>query len=383
MTTPARPHIGPQSPILPLQAILVVKLADIGDVITGTPALRALRQTYPQARLDILVTPHSAPALTGTGLVDDIIRFDKFQFDRPADALRPASLRAAVSLALALRRRRYDAVVILHHLTLPFGRLKYASLAFAAGARIRAGLDNGHGWFLTHRTPDAGFGALHEVQYWLQVVNTLGARTDDISLAAPCAPDAEEWAELTLSRWGRTSGRRPFAVIHPGSGGYSLARRWPVDRFAQLARELARRHDLGLVLVGTAGDNVEELARQCPDTALNLAGQTSLPQLAAVLRRAALFVGADSGVMHLAVAAGAPVIALFGPTNADAWGPWTAGRSRAIVLQAGLPCQPCAYVGYAIGRREGCPSMECMHAIQVEDVLRAVETILPPHPEEA
>ena len=262
MTTPMRPLTGPQSPILPLQAILVVKLADIGDVITSTPALRALRQTYPQARLDVLVTPHSAPALTGTGLVDDIIRFDKFQFDRPADALRPASLRSAASLALTLRRRRYDAVVILHHLTLPFGRLKYAALAFAAGARIRAGLDNGHGWFLTHRTPDAGFGALHEVQYWLQVVNTLGARTDDISLAAPCSPDAEEWAELTLSRWERTGGRRPFAVIHPGSGGYSLARRWPVERFAQLARELARRHDLDLVLVGTAGDNVEKLARQ-------------------------------------------------------------------------------------------------------------------------
>ncbi len=383
MTSPTRHDALSQPPVLHLRSILVVKLADIGDVITSTPALRALRQTYPQARLDILVTPHSAPALTGTRLVDDIIRFDKFQFDRPADALRPASLRTAVRLAATLRRRRYDAVVILHHLTLPFGRLKYAALAFAAGARMRAGLDNGHGWFLTHRAHDAGFGALHEVQYWLQVVGALGARTDDLSLSAPIAPEAEEWAEQVLVRWMTAVGRRPFAVIHPGSGGYSLARRWPVERFAQLARELMRRHDLGLVLVGTAGDNVEELARQCPDTALNLAGQTSLPQLSAVLRRAALFVGADSGVMHLAVAAGAPVIALFGPTNADAWGPWTAGRSRAIVLQAGLPCQPCAYVGYAIGRREGCSTMECMHAIQVEDVLRAVEAILAPRPEEA
>lgn len=383
MTTPTRPDTDSRPSIPSPRAILVVKLADIGDVITSTPALRALRQTFPQARLDILVTPHSAPALAGTGLVDDIIPFDKFQFDRPADALRPASLRAAVRLAAKLRRRRYDAVVILHHLTLPFGRLKYAALAFAAGAPIRAGLDNGHGWFLTHRVHDAGFGALHEVQYWLQVVGALGARTDDLSLAAPIASEAEGWAEEVLARWEAAGGRRPFAVIHPGSGGYSLARRWPVERFAQLARELARRHDLGLVLVGTAGDNVEELARQCPDTALNLAGQTSLPQLAAVLRRAALFVGADSGVMHLAVAAGAPVIALFGPTNADAWGPWTAGRSRAIVLQAGLPCQPCAYVGYAIGRREGCPTMECMHAVQVEDVLRAVEAILSSRPEEA
>ncbi|MGQ9517428.1 MAG: glycosyltransferase family 9 protein [Anaerolineae bacterium] len=364
------------TPKLPLRAILVVKLADIGDVITSTPALRALRQTYPDARLDILVTPHSAPALTGTGLVDTVIRFDKFQFDRPADALRPASLRTAIGLAADLRRRRYDAVVILHHLTLPFGRLKYAALATATGAKYRAGLDNGHGWFLTHRARDAGFGTLHEVQYWLQAVETLGATTKDISLAAPYLEEAEAWAEQRLAQWSAESGRRPFVVIHPGSGGYSLARRWPIERFAELARALSRKFGLDVVFVGTPADNVDELERRYHGTALNLAGQTTLPQLAAVLRRAALFIGADSGVMHLAAAAGTPVIALFGPTNADAWGPWTAGKSRAIVLQAGLPCQPCAYVGHAIGRREGCPDMDCMRAIQVADVMQAADAIL-------
>lgn len=369
-------HPPNASPKLPLRAILVVKLADIGDVITSTPALRALRQTYPKARLDILATPHSAPALTGTGLVDTVICFDKFQFDRPADALRPASLRTAVGLAADLRRRRYDAVVILHHLTLSFGRLKYAALATAAGARYRAGLDNGHGWFLTHRARDAGFGALHEVQYWLQVVETLGATTEDLALAAPYSEEAEAWAEQKLAQWVAEGGRRPFAVIHPGSGGYSLARRWPIERFAELARALSQKFGLGVVLVGTPTDNVDELERRYHGVALNLAGQTTLPQLTAVLRRARLFIGADSGVMHLATAAGAPIIALFGPTNADAWGPWTAGRSRALVLQAGLSCQPCAYVGYAIGRREGCPDMDCMRAIQVEDVIQAAGTIL-------
>lgn len=352
-----------------LSRILVVKLADIGDVLTSTPALRALRETYPHARIDILLSPHTAPVLEATGLVDGIIPFDKFQFDRPRDALRPASIGQALSLTRHLRRGRYDAVLILHHLTLRFGRLKYALLAYATGAPLRAGLDNGHGWFLNRRIPDAGFGAFHEVEYWLHVARALGADTQDLHLAAPISAQAERWAEEILPR-------RPFAVVHPGSGGYSLARRWPVERFAELARHLHEEEGLALVFVGTAGDNVEELARLYDGEALNLAGNTDLVQLAAVLRRAALFVGSDSGVMHLAVAAGAPVLAIFGPTNAEAWGPWTAGRSPAVVVSAGLPCQPCAYVGHAVGGREGCESMDCMRAVRVGDVLTAARTLL-------
>ena len=122
--------------------ILVVKLADVGDVLTATPAMRSLRRTFPNARITALVAPHCAGLIAATGLVDETLSFDKW-----AGAPR-------VGLALGLRRRRFDAMLLLHHLTNSAGVLKYAGLATAAGAPIRAGLDNGRGWFLTHRAPD-------------------------------------------------------------------------------------------------------------------------------------------------------------------------------------------------------------------------------------
>src|SRR5579859_1883751 len=129
--------------------ILVVKLAGIGDLLLATPALRALRESYPQATLDLLVTPESAGLLNDWEVIDHVIVLDKYLFDYPQQiVMRPQNLLRLQPLWHALRSGRYDAVLLMHHLTLPFGRLKYQILARATGARWRAGLDNGHGWFL-------------------------------------------------------------------------------------------------------------------------------------------------------------------------------------------------------------------------------------------
>src|SRR6185369_6404872 len=150
-----------------IRRILAVELADIGDLILTTPALSALRESYPDAQINMLTTAHAAPILDHTGLIDNVILFDKFAFDRPTDLLRPSNLRGAFALARELHAEHYDAVLIFHHLTTRFGAWKYAALSFATGARIRAGLDNGRGWFLTHRAVDYGFGKYHQVKYWL------------------------------------------------------------------------------------------------------------------------------------------------------------------------------------------------------------------------
>src|SRR5215475_7111029 len=104
-----------------LNRILAVELADIGDLILTTPALAALRETYPTAQIDMLTTAHAAPILDGTGLVNQIILFNKFAFDRPTDLLRPANLLEGWRLAQKLRGGHYDAVLIFHHLTTRFG----------------------------------------------------------------------------------------------------------------------------------------------------------------------------------------------------------------------------------------------------------------------
>src|SRR5437763_1013471 len=108
------------------QRILVVKLATLGDMLTATPALRALRASFPRAHIGVLATPGSATVLRGLDSVDQVIAFDKFAFDTPRDALR--RLPDALAFASRLRAGNWDALVLLHHLTTRFGVAKYAAL---------------------------------------------------------------------------------------------------------------------------------------------------------------------------------------------------------------------------------------------------------------
>ncbi|MCL5961549.1 MAG: glycosyltransferase family 9 protein, partial [Chloroflexi bacterium] len=267
---------------LPLRKILVVKLADIGDVLTAGPALRALRETYPAAQIDVLVTPGSSPVLKDLPLVDNLILFDKFRFDSVGTLLNLSKIYKAGRFLGDLRAARYDAVVILHHLTTFWGASKYALLAISTGAKYRAGLDNGRGWFLTHRTPDLGFGAYHEAEYCLQTVATIGAKTNDVRATLSIAQEDDDFASSALAGFINDGDETPLVAIHPGSGPYCLARRWPVERFAEVADGLA---NLGAKIVLLGGPDevvlVDRLDRLSQETKLNLAGKTTTNQLAA------------------------------------------------------------------------------------------------------
>ncbi len=346
--------------------ILAVKLADLGDVLLCTPALRALRQTYPQARLDVLVTPHTELLIRHTGLADRVIPFPKYDYDAPCGLLRLDRLGRLVEFGVRLRAARYDAVALFHHLSTGYGAIKWRLLAAATGASRVAGLENSRvrGW-LTCPVPDGGFGRRHEVEYALAVAGALGARTDDTSLVLPPFAGEDERAVALL---GGT--RAPYIVIHAGSGGYSRARRWDPRKFAAVADALADRLGVNVVVVGTSADDGDQVAGAMRSLALNLQGQTDLADLVAVLRRCRLFIGADSGVMHLAAATGVPVVAIFGPSNHRAWGPW-APPERVRIVRLGIPCSPCSYIGTRVGAREGCPQRTCMADLDPEPVIAA------------
>src|SRR5215467_13840743 len=174
--------------------ILVVKLATIGDLLLATPALRALRGTYPHARIDLLVTPASAGLLDDWSVIDRVIVLDKYLFDYPQQLLKnPRDLLRLKPLWHDLHDGNYDAVLLLHHLTLFYGRLKHQILMRATGAKWRIGLDYGHGWFLNVRVKDNGFGAIHEADYNLAVAKAAGATTNDRRLTVPI--DEEEYQQ--------------------------------------------------------------------------------------------------------------------------------------------------------------------------------------------
>lgn len=370
--------------LLPNAHILVVKLAGIGDLLLATPALRALRESYPQAQIDLLVTPDSAGLLNGWKVIDHIIVLDKYLFDYPQQLLRhPQDLLRLRPLWRALRDGHYDAVLLLHHLTLPFGRLKHQVLMRATGARWRVGLDNGHGWFLNVRVPDHGFGAMHEVEYAMTIAEAVGATIRSRHLEVPLTDEERQKArQLVFGDEASESVERPIIAMHPGSGGYSTARRWAPERFAQLADTLFT--DVGGQLLLFGGPEEVDLHQQILGMvqsgipARSLAGQGNIKVATAALELVDLFVGNDSALMHLATAAGTPTVAIFGLTNHKAWGPYTGEKTsqRAAVVRLDLPCMPCFYRDHSLGTPEGCATRDCLALLGVDPVVVAARRML-------
>jgi heptosyltransferase-2 len=356
-------------------------MADLGDLLTITPALQALRAAHPQAKIDLLAPPSSASILEGAPYIDDIIKFDETSFTDPVKALNPMRAARIARFLVKLRLGRYDAFVVFHHSTTRWGPWERAVLAFGVGARATAGLDSGlpHERVftsrLTHRVPDLGFGAKHEAGYWLEVAAALGADPHGgWRVHIPIKEEHRRFASDLLEQEG-LSRHHPLVAIHPGAGAWSKARIWPTDRFAEVARRLISEHDASILVIG--GPDEAEAARRlvalvAPEVR-NLAGRTSIHQTAALIERCDLFVGGDSGPMHMAVAVGTSVVAIFGPSNKEAWGPYTAvGEPTAhTVIARDLPCQPCFYRAHSIGLREGCGPRPCLLGLGVEPVMAA------------
>ncbi len=370
--------------LAPDARILVIKMAGIGDLLLATPALRALRETYPNARLDLLVTPASGGLLNGWEMIDNIMVIDKYMFDYPGQILKnPRNLSRLTPLWHQLRDGKYDAVLLLHHLTLPFGRLKHQMLLRATGAKWRVGLDNGHGWFLNVRVSDKGFGAMHEADYNLAIAKAVGATTTNKRLTVPLSEEEHRAAWNILYEFAApTVIQHPIIAMHPGSGSYSTARRWEPARFAQLADTLYTEFGGQLLLLGGAEEaelhqQIQGMMQSTMPTR-SLAGRGSIKVTAAILEQVDLFVGNDSALGQLAVASGTPTVSIFGLTNAKAWGPYTGGNhgQQAAVVRLDLPCMPCFYRGHDLGLPEGCATRDCLALLGVDPVAIAARRFL-------
>jgi heptosyltransferase-2 len=349
--------------------ILVIRMGDMGDALLAAPLLRALRQRYPAARIDALFNNNGVRLLGECPHVDSL-------YTLPALRVNEASRLA--QLFANLRRARYDVVIFANHLTLESGRRRRRMMGWMLNPCLTVGLDNGRGDFLNVRVPDAGFGARHEVEYGLALAEALDARLE-VDARAPRLSDLG-WRDIQPTLW--VSGTPLRVIMHPGSGGYSLARRWPLARWAQLARAMHLEFGATVELVG--GTEERDLTASivatlgAPDWARNRAGATTPRELAETLAAAQLFIGNDSLPMHLATAAGIPVIAIFGPTNARAWGPYTVKDPErvAIIRRTDLSCSPCIYRGHELGTPQGCSPRPCLTELEIGPALSAARRLL-------
>ncbi len=336
--------------------ILITRTDRLGDVLLSTPVIKALRQKFPQSYICMLVSPYTKDALEGNPDLDEVIIFDK-------DAKNKGWL-AALKFAWLLRKKKFDLAVVLH----PTIRLHL--LTFLAGIPKRLGYDRKFGFLLTDRIKHTKqYGQKHESEYALDLIRYLGIQPQDKTLFMPIKQESEKWLDVLFSQ-AQIKDSDQLLVIHPAASCPSKI--WPAERFAQVADRLAQKYGFKVIVVSGPKDmqKAQEMIKNMRIKALNLAGKTSVSQLASLLRRCRLFISTDSGPIHMASALGVPVIAIFGRSQAglspQRWGPL--GEKNRILYKT-VGCTTCL--------AHNCQKdFACLKATTVEDVLKAADSIL-------
>jgi heptosyltransferase II len=333
----------------------------VGDAIMAMPALRAVRGRFPEAQIAIVARPYVADIYRGQSVANELITYDV--------AGAHAGWRGRERMAAELREGKYDVALLLQN------AFEAAWLAWRAKVPRRIGYArDGRSVLLTDavRVPRAGEIPAHEKFYYLELLRRVGwlaELPDDKVIQLTVSEERQTAAEQKLQAAGS---RGKAARIAVGAGAsYGLAKCWPPERFAealnQLQSESAEKGEYEVILFGTAGETAvtEAIAAKLQKKPISLAGQTTIAELPALLSRCQIFLGNDSGAMHVAASVGLPVVAVFGPTDPFGTAPVT---PRCRIVQEKPYCSPCFL--------RQCPTdHRCMTAVSAEAVLKALESV--------
>lgn len=347
----------------PVKKVLLIRLRRIGDVVTVTPCTRAIKETFPDSHLAVLVEKAAEGVLLGNPYLDEIIVLER---EKPRAQGRLGNLRNEIRFIRRLRRSAFDLVINLH------GGPRSAVYTLLSGASYRLGgfIDWHHwNWVYNIRTKplqemlgEQGERS-HVVERHLATLKAAGIETSETSLVLAVTKEAQASLDAILKTRG-VRGNGKIVTIHPASR--DLMRRWTEECFAQVADRLIEEFGVTVFLVSGPGEEAvtERVQHAMQKQAVGLAGVTSIQELAALLSRSSLFIGLDGAPTHIAAAVGTPVVALYGPTT-DTWRPWT---ERGVVVRGSTPCLGCS---------RSCPyhPSRCMDGISVDSVLEAIHRL--------
>ncbi len=335
--------------------ILITRTDRLGDVVLSTPVIRAVRRAYPSAYIAFMVRPENKDVVIHNPDLDEVVIYDKNGSRR--------SFLQTLLFALSLRKKRFDTALALH----PENRTHI--IMFFAGVPRRIGYDRKLPWLLTKKIPHRKqVGDKHEVDYNLDMARKAGfeiGEADRIPYIVTSDKD-KKMIDATLKTCGISGDIIAFHV-----GASCPSKRWPVERFAEVADELYTKYKCDIVLVG--GDDTEELSGRMTSLmrskAVDLTGALLLGELAEFLSRCRLFISNDSGPVHVAAAVGTPVISLFGRKDPGLspkrWGP-VGGSGKVLHKDAG--CDEC--------RAHECEKgFKCLQAVTARDVVDAAAEI--------
>jgi len=343
-------------------SICVYRTGNVGDLLCALPALRAIREAYPSARIVLLSTPGSPGLPSARSVFASVDWIDEFIDYLPSEMFRFGS---AVRILSDLRARRFDVFVELSN-DMAQMRTLLRNMLFArtTGARWAGGWTVGTIRLgLQKQSEEIDFP--NEVTRLLRAVGQFGIETDRIGFELPLSDSHRSGAEALLKMW-RISAGTPLVALAPGAKRPD--NRWPLERFAAVGRELTGRGFRVLVLGSKdESESARVLCNAIGEECKNAAGLTDIPTAGALLQRCRLVVCNDSGIQHLASAVGTPSVAIFSYWQLR--GKWYPHHRQAIVLQKQVECHTCYLKTCPVGNR-------CVLEISTCEVAEAVLEVL-------
>lgn len=344
-----------------INSILLFKLRYIGDVLMTTPAIRLLRKYYPNTHITMVVNKGTEDVVRYNPHINRILTIDR-------EGVKKSPIYKSMSNNLeflkTLRERRYD-------ISIDFAsgdRAAYLSLL--AGVPYRIGFKSGEGWrrVILNRIIDVPNNVHTVKRYLLILEEALGLKTEDTAMELYTEKGDDDY----ISQWLKKNcieGKK-MVVINPG--GRYWFKRWQTGKWASLIDLIQGKLGVPVVITGAGREkeDIRTIMAGMKTQAYSIAGQTTVLELASLLKMAALYIGNDSGPMHIASAVGTPVVALCGPTDPSVWGPWGEGHT---VISRYVSCSPCKVTDCVVEKGK------CMELITVDEVWRAVSDILRRH----
>ncbi|HGJ66844.1 TPA: glycosyltransferase family 9 protein [bacterium] len=317
-----------------IERILIIRTDGIGDVLNSTPAISALRQTYQNAHISIVVKPHGAEILSNNPDIDEIIVYNPKTDDK--------GLIGKIKFLKRLGLGNYDATIVLHNSSM--GNL----MAYASRAKIRIGRKSESKGFsntLTHWVNNHDpKGTKHEIDRNIDIVNLLNVKSVSKQLKFYLTDGEKEYAERFLHDHAFADEKKAenpiFHLVGMHPGGSSYDKLWTPDGFIEIADRLVGEFNARIMLFG--GPNEVKLVQNITDNItypIITAFGVSLRQFASLLNRCSLFICNDSGPMHIASALNIPTIAIFGPTDYVRWRP---NNKKSLVVRKEMDCWPCS-----------------------------------------
>lgn len=339
--------------------ILIVRLSAIGDVLHCTPLTKALRQNYPNAKISWIIGDKSKDILLGNPYLDEIVVWNKEEWATLLKTDLLAGFRAFRALEKALQAEQYDMVVDVHAQLIP------GLITWRSGAPIRVGFSNAKELaplFYNLKAPQIRKRPI--TQQYLGVLEALGISEYDAEMIMPIAPENHQKAAQVWENY-KISATDKVIVLNPSTTW--MTKCWPPDYFAQLGNCLLQEKGVKIVLTGAKSDIplVSQIKEKIDGDIIDIAGATSLKDLAAIARKCHLFVSGDTGPLHIAAAVGAPTLSIFGPTDPKVYTP--SGEHHASIVTP-APCRLC--------RKRKCSKFVCMEQIEPKMVYQQALKLL-------